>query len=109
VNTFPTYSQAYTDNPRRDDSVMRARTTNMVLTAWRLSASIKKEIVVLLPHLPQADVDTILAFEAANQDAAFYFTWAHDGVTYTVMFSSPVQIKPATYGFYDVKFTVGEV
>ena len=108
MNTFPDYLQQRT-NSKRIDAVTRTRTSNLQLTAWQLTDTVKLEIPVVIPYVLQADVDAILAFEAANRASAFIFHWHQDDADHTVQFMGPVQVAPFPGGYFNVTFTVGEV
>lgn len=107
-NTFPDYPQRRVQ-AKRLDGATHARTTNGKLVAWQLYGTIKLEIPMVLPGLSAADRDIVLAFEAANRTADFYFTWKQDGVQRTVQFLDAVQVKPVGAARYDLGFTLGQV
>lgn len=108
MNTFPDYPQRRVA-AKRLDGVEHVRATNGKLVGWQLWPAIKLEIPMVLPGLMEEGRDIVLAFEAANRAKDFYFTWKQDGVTYTMQFLTPVQVKPQGGGRYDLEFTLGQV
>lgn len=108
MNSFPDYPQRRVAAKRLTGRSMH-RASNGKLVGWDAWGAEKLEIPVVLPGLLAGDRDIVLAFEAANRTADFYFTWKQDGVQRTVQFLGAIQVKPVRGARYDLEFTLGQV
>lgn len=64
---------------------------------------------VIIHELDQTDVQTLLDFYNDNRMIPFIFTYALDGVDYTLQFSDYPQVIPKGGGYSDVTVSVVEV
>lgn len=116
MNTHPVYTQRRVAEKRHNGMETKI-TPNGHVVSWKLMASTKLEMPIVLSALTADERDAVLAFEEANCLAPFLFHWWRDApdVFRTVVYvtktpgESPVQVAPVTPTRYDVTFTVREV
>jgi hypothetical protein len=87
---YPTLNAQRSSSTARNSGHDAVRATNGALKVRRMFSAEKTDFTI--DHwLTSAEKSTLESFYQANKDLDVAFTWAEDGVTYTVRFASAPQ------------------
>lgn len=111
MNTYPSLPQALDSEMYLIDDQTLDRAANGTGRVRAFFTAEKHGFRLSHKMITAAEKASLLAFYHANRVTPFYFVWADDGVTYTVVFKSAMpSIKPAGNGaVYNATVVLEEV